>query len=150
MTAMADGGNKPNRPLRPRTGGVGGRKRRVVIDSGAARPRQDSRQARERMDARPKQPPGPPPTGPVTVPSGSAITVRAPFNTTTWCHVVAASFAAIAWLVVGWWLEKRHPKLSEEFTFPVASGWIAGESLMGVSLVMWENAPALLSRLLAR
>src|SRR5439155_428305 len=73
LTAMADGGNKPNRPWRPRTGGVGGRKRRVVIDSGAARPRQDSRQARERTDARPKQPPGPPPTGPVTVPSGSSI-----------------------------------------------------------------------------
>jgi translation initiation factor IF-2 len=44
-----------------------------VIDSGAARPRQDSRQARERTDARPKQPPGPPPTGPVTVPSGSSV-----------------------------------------------------------------------------
>ena len=52
--------------------------------------------------------------------------------------------------LIGWWLEKRHPKLSEEFTFPVASGWIAGESLMGVALVMWENAPALLARLLGR
>jgi putative OPT family oligopeptide transporter len=51
---------------------------------------------------------------------------------------------------IGWWLEKRHPKLAEEFTFPVASGWIAGESLMGVGLVMWENAPALLARLLGR
>jgi uncharacterized oligopeptide transporter (OPT) family protein len=52
--------------------------------------------------------------------------------------------------LLGWWLEKRHPKLSEEFTFPVASGWIAGESLMGVAIVMWENAPALLGRLLGR
>jgi uncharacterized oligopeptide transporter (OPT) family protein len=51
---------------------------------------------------------------------------------------------------IGWWLEKRHPRLAEEFTFPVASGWIAGESLMGVGLVMWENAPALLARLLGR
>jgi uncharacterized oligopeptide transporter (OPT) family protein len=50
--------------------------------------------------------------------------------------------------LIGWWLEKRHPKLSEEFTFPVASGWIAGESLMGVGLVMWENAPGLIGRLL--
>jgi uncharacterized oligopeptide transporter (OPT) family protein len=50
--------------------------------------------------------------------------------------------------LVGWWLEKRHPKVAEEFTFPVASGWIAGESLMGVGLVMWENAPSLLDRLL--
>jgi translation initiation factor IF-2 len=71
---MADGGNRPNRPLRPRQGGIGGRKRRVVIDTGAARPRQDSRQARDRTDQRPaKQGPGPSPTGPVTVPSGSSI-----------------------------------------------------------------------------
>src|SRR2546425_5916722 len=74
LTPMADRPKRPNRPIRPRQGAPsGGRKRRVVIDSGAARPRQDSRQARERMDARPKQPPGPPPTGPVTVPSGSSI-----------------------------------------------------------------------------
>jgi hypothetical protein len=29
----------------------------------------------------------------------------------------------------------------------VASGWIAGESLMGVTIVIWENAPELLRRL---
>jgi uncharacterized oligopeptide transporter (OPT) family protein len=52
--------------------------------------------------------------------------------------------------LLGWGLEKRHRQLSEELTFPVASGWIAGESLMGVALVMWENAPALLARLLGR
>jgi uncharacterized oligopeptide transporter (OPT) family protein len=50
--------------------------------------------------------------------------------------------------LIGWWLETKHPKVAEEFTFPVASGWIAGESLMGVGLVMWENAPGLLSRML--
>jgi uncharacterized oligopeptide transporter (OPT) family protein len=49
--------------------------------------------------------------------------------------------------LIAWWLEKRHPKWSEEFTFPVASGWIAGESLMGVALVMWQNAPELIGRL---
>ena len=49
--------------------------------------------------------------------------------------------------VIGWWLEKRHPRWAEEFTFPVASGWIAGESLMGVALVMWENGPELARRL---
>ena len=49
--------------------------------------------------------------------------------------------------LIGWWLEKKHPKASEEFTFPVASGWIAGESLMGVTMVMWENAPELLGKL---
>jgi translation initiation factor IF-2 len=65
-------GNRPNRPVRPRQA-PGGRKRRVVIDSGAARPRQDSRQARERTEPRPKSAPGPAPTGPVTVPSGVSV-----------------------------------------------------------------------------
>jgi translation initiation factor IF-2 len=65
-------GNRPNRPVRPRQA-PGGRKRRVVIDQGAARPRQDSRQSRERTEQRPKSPPGPQPTGPVTVPSGVSV-----------------------------------------------------------------------------
>src|SRR5512132_2647591 len=65
-------GNRPNRPVRPRQA-PGGRKRRVVIDSGAARPRQDSRQARERTEPRPKSQPGPQPTGPVTVNSGVSV-----------------------------------------------------------------------------
>src|SRR5919206_12054 len=48
---MANGGNKPNRPLRPRGGGgPGNRRRRVVIDNQAARPR-DARQGRNRDDA---------------------------------------------------------------------------------------------------
>jgi uncharacterized oligopeptide transporter (OPT) family protein len=49
--------------------------------------------------------------------------------------------------LLGWWVEKKYPRCSEEFTFPVASGWIAGESLMGVALVIWENGPDLLHRL---
>ncbi|HMI99171.1 MAG TPA: translation initiation factor IF-2 [Gaiellaceae bacterium] len=71
---MADskGNNRPKRPVRPRTA-PGGRKRRVVIDSGSARGRQDSRQARDRAEARPKSPPGPQPTGPVTVNSGVTV-----------------------------------------------------------------------------
>jgi len=50
--------------------------------------------------------------------------------------------------MLGWWAQKRYPQWSEELTFPVASGWIAGESLMGVGLVMWENGPELVRRLL--
>jgi translation initiation factor IF-2 len=71
---MADskGNNRPKRPVRPRQA-PGGRKRRVVIDSGSARGRQDSRQSRERQEARPKAPPGPQPTGPVTVDSGVSV-----------------------------------------------------------------------------
>jgi translation initiation factor IF-2 len=71
---MADSkGNRPNRPVRPRQAPSRGRKRRVVIDNAAARPRLDSRQARDRQEQRPKAPPGPQPTGPVTVPSGVSV-----------------------------------------------------------------------------
>ena len=49
---------------------------------------------------------------------------------------------------LGRWAERRHPRWSEELTFPVASGWIAGESLMGVLLVMWQNGPELVRRLI--
>ena len=51
--------------------------------------------------------------------------------------------------LLGWWVERRRPQWAKEFTFPVASGWIAGESLMGVLMVMWENGPALLRALLS-
>ncbi len=75
---MAEGGgNRPNRPIRPRQGSaVGRRKRRVVIDTQAARPRQDSRQQRDnRAETRQKTPREViPATGPVTVHSG--ITVK--------------------------------------------------------------------------
>src|SRR5687767_2256099 len=61
------------RPVRPRQGGAAGRrKRRVVIDSQAARPRQDARAARE---AKPREAKPAPvaPTGPVTVNSGATV-----------------------------------------------------------------------------
>jgi translation initiation factor IF-2 len=63
--------------MRPRGGPGGpGRRRRVIIDSGAARPPRDARQQRDRTDvARPKQPRDVvQPTGPVVVESG--VTVR--------------------------------------------------------------------------
>jgi translation initiation factor IF-2 len=74
--ANDSGSNRPNRPMRPRQGAAGRRKRRVVIDSSAARPPRDARQQRERADGgRPKQPREVvQPTGPATVESG--VTVR--------------------------------------------------------------------------
>ena len=70
---MADGPNKPNRPIRPRQGAPG-RKRRVVIEGGGQRP-QNKWGSRERRDAPKREaPPVVAPTGPVTVPSG--VTVR--------------------------------------------------------------------------
>ena len=69
---MADG---PKRPIRPRQGGGPGRRRRVVIDTGAARPRDDRRARDQRGAAPPKQPREVvQPTGPVSLESG--ITVR--------------------------------------------------------------------------
>jgi translation initiation factor IF-2 len=69
---MADG---PKRPIRPRQGGGPGRRRRVVIDTGAARPRDDRRARQDRAAAPPKQPREVvQPTGPVSLESG--ITVR--------------------------------------------------------------------------
>src|SRR5213083_697262 len=72
---MADGKNRPNRPIRPRGAGVGRRRRRVVIDSSAARPRIDPRDRREgRQDAnKAEAQPVQVPTGPVTVESGVTV-----------------------------------------------------------------------------
>jgi translation initiation factor IF-2 len=70
---MADGRNRPNRPIRPR-GGSAGRKRRVVIEGGGARSR-EGRQPRDRSGAGPprQQQPVAPQTGPVTVESGATV-----------------------------------------------------------------------------
>jgi translation initiation factor IF-2 len=69
---MADGRNRPNRPIRPR-GGSAGRKRRVVIEGGGARSR-EGRQPRDRSGAPPRQQqPVAPPSGPVSVESGVTV-----------------------------------------------------------------------------
>jgi translation initiation factor IF-2 len=71
---MANGGNRPNRPLRPRGGGgPGNRRRRVVIDQGSARPSREQRQARQDSQRREPRPPAPPQTGPVSVESGVSV-----------------------------------------------------------------------------
>src|SRR2546423_5325496 len=71
---MANGSNRPNRPIRPRQGAVTGRrKRRVVIDNAAARPRESPRQAREREARRRRRQAVAPPTGPVSVPTGVTV-----------------------------------------------------------------------------
>ena len=45
-------------------------------------------------------------------------------------------------------LERRKPNFAKEFTLPVASGVVAGGSLMGVALVFWANGGSILSKLL--
>ena len=73
---MADGKGRPHRPVRSHQGPAGRRKRRVVIDAGAARPRPDQRGQRDGQ-ARPQgdgaRQPVAPPTGPVTVDSGATV-----------------------------------------------------------------------------
>jgi translation initiation factor IF-2 len=72
--ANESGRNRPNRPLRPRQGVPGGRrKRRVVIDTAAGRPRPDARQPRERAPREKSQVAPVQPAGPVTVPSGVTV-----------------------------------------------------------------------------
>ena len=44
-------------------------------------------------------------------------------------------------------LERRKPKLAAQFTLPVASGVVAGGSLMGVVLVFWANGGTILAKL---
>lgn len=49
--------------------------------------------------------------------------------------------------VIALLVERRNPAMAEEFTWPVASGIVAGGSLMGVVLVMWANGPGILRAL---
>ena len=45
-------------------------------------------------------------------------------------------------------LKRKSPQAADEYTFPVASGLIAGGSLMGVVLVFWENGGDMLAKFL--
>jgi OPT family oligopeptide transporter len=60
-----------------------------------------------------------------------------------WYYAVLFFLGAL----IGFYFEKRHPKAAEDYTFPVASGVIAGESLMGVGLTLWENGPTVFHKL---
>jgi uncharacterized oligopeptide transporter (OPT) family protein len=50
--------------------------------------------------------------------------------------------------LVAFIVERRKPKLAEQFTLPVASGVVAGGSLMGVMLVFWISGGSILNTLL--
>ena len=55
---------------------------------------------------------------------------------------LGVSIALVALLI-----ERREPKVAAEFTLPVASGVVAGGSLMGVALVFWASGGGVLSKL---
>jgi len=48
--------------------------------------------------------------------------------------------------VIAYVLQKKEPQTADEYTFPVASGVIAGGSLMGVVLVFWANGGDMLHK----
>jgi OPT family oligopeptide transporter len=50
--------------------------------------------------------------------------------------------------VIAWWFTKKSPAKAEEFTFPVASGVMAGGALMGVAIIFWQNGPEMLRKFL--
>ena len=49
----------------------------------------------------------------------------------------ANSFSMFLGAVLAWLFEKARPKLAERFTVVVASGFIAGETLMAVCIIAW-------------
>jgi OPT family oligopeptide transporter len=76
-------------------------------------------------------------------------------------HLPSAAGVGLAWTfhwyysllfflgaLFGWFFTRTRPKKAEEYTFPVASGIIAGGSLMGVILIFWENGPEMLKKLI--
>ncbi len=74
------------------------------------------------------------------LPSASAFGLAWVFN---WYYGLLFFLGALIALVV----ERRKPELAKEFTLPVASGVVAGGSLMGVALVFWANGGSILSKL---
>ena len=77
------------------------------------------------------------------VPSAAGLGLAWTFSWNT-----ALLFFLGAVIAYGW--EKKAPKQSAEFLFPVASGIVAGGSLMAVLLIFWENGPELIRQLLQK
>ncbi len=48
--------------------------------------------------------------------------------------------------VIAWWFAKKSPARAEEFTFPIASGVMAGGALMGVAIIFWQNGGEMLHK----
>jgi OPT family oligopeptide transporter len=48
--------------------------------------------------------------------------------------------------VITWFYRKKSPARAEEFTFPVASGVMAGGALMGVAIIFWQNGGEMIGK----
>jgi putative OPT family oligopeptide transporter len=73
------------------------------------------------------------------LPSASAFGLAWIFN---WYYGVLFFIGAL----IAYLIQRKKPVIAEEFTFPIASGIIAGGSLMGVVLVFWENGGGMLKK----
>lgn len=63
---------------------------------------------------------------------------------------VIPAFNAISMFLgalLAWVLARTRPEVDKAYTIPVSSGLIAGESLMGVAIMMWMEGPKLLQAL---
>ena len=49
--------------------------------------------------------------------------------------------------VLAYGFQKKSPTNAEEFTYPIASGVMAGGALMGVALIFWQNGPEMIRKL---
>jgi uncharacterized oligopeptide transporter (OPT) family protein len=49
--------------------------------------------------------------------------------------------------LLAWLLAKASPKTDEKYTVPVASGLIAGESLMGVAVILADQGPSMIQEI---
>ncbi|HZJ14702.1 MAG TPA: OPT family oligopeptide transporter [Chthoniobacteraceae bacterium] len=70
-------------------------------------------------------------------PSGSAVGLG-------WYLPWFNSFLFFLGALANYIVQKKAPKHAEEFSFPVASGVIAGGSLMGIALIFWANGADIL------
>jgi uncharacterized oligopeptide transporter (OPT) family protein len=50
--------------------------------------------------------------------------------------------------LAAWALSRASPKTDERYTVPVSSGLIAGESLMGVAIILWLEGPGMVNSIL--
>ena len=74
------------------------------------------------------------------LPSASAFGLAWVFH---WYYGVLFMLGAL--LAYGY--RKKAPAQAEEFTYPIASGIMAGGALMGVALIFWQNGPEIFQKL---
>jgi putative OPT family oligopeptide transporter len=48
--------------------------------------------------------------------------------------------------VIAYVFQKKSPSAAEEFTFPIASGVMAGGALMGVAVIFWQNGGEMIGK----